>query len=91
MTEVTSMQMCQMAGTCKVMMERPFPALVLIILAILFVALGLLLIFEPSSLFWIAAVSFVLMGAMMLIMVAFMRKLAARCHYPRTVAAGRSP
>ena len=88
MTEVTSMQMCPMAETCKVMMERPFSGFALTILAILSIALGLLIIFEPSSLFWIAAISFVLMGAMMLIMVAFMRKLAARCHYPRAIAAG---
>jgi hypothetical protein len=78
MTEATPIQMCPMAGTCKVMMERPFPGLALIIAGISFIALGLLVIYEPHSLFWILAFCFVLFGAMMLAMAAFMGKLTTR-------------
>ena len=63
MTEAAPMQMCPMAGTCKAMMQRPFSGLALIIAGISFIALGLLVMYEPRSLFWILASCFVLVGA----------------------------
>ena len=78
MTEAAPMQMCPMAGTCKAMMQRPFSGLALIIAGISFIALGLLVMYEPRSLFWILASCFVLVGAMMPAMAAFTRKLARR-------------
>jgi uncharacterized MAPEG superfamily protein len=78
MTEAMPMQMCPMAGTCKGMMQRPFSGLAFIIAGISFIALGLLNIYEPRSLFWLLASCFVLVGVIMLATAAFMRKLATR-------------
>ena len=80
MAEATPMPMCPMAETCKGIMEKPFPGLVLIIPGIAFIILGVLIVIEPRILVWLVAVLFAVMGIMMLLMANFVRKIGARMH-----------
>ena len=74
----TPMPMCPMAETCKGMMEKRFSSVMLIIPGLVFVGLGVLVIYEPRILAWIIAAVFILLGAMMVMMVSFVRKIGAR-------------
>jgi len=70
--------MCPMAAMCKGMMEKPFSGVMLIIPGLAFIALGVLVIYEPRILAWIIAAVFILLGAMMVMMASFVRKIGAR-------------
>ena len=59
-------------------MEKPFSGVALIVPGILFIALGVLIVFEPRILVWALAVVFVLLGIIMLIMISFIRKMGMR-------------
>ena len=78
MAEPTPMPMCPMAKTCKGMMEKPFSSVALIFPGLVFVALGVLIVFEPRILAWIIAAVFVLIGVMMLMMAGFVRRIGAK-------------
>ena len=69
------------------MMDKPFLGLVPIILGTLFIALGILVIFESRILVWILAAAFVFMGLMMLMMAGFMRRVSTRFQRMKTPAA----
>lgn len=72
------MPMCPMAETCKGMMERPLSGAFLFVPAILFIALGVLIAIAPVVLVWLVAAFCILMGAMMLMLAVWMRRLGAR-------------
>ena len=78
MAEPTPMPMCPMAETCKGMMEKPFSGVKLIVPGLVFIALGVLIVFEPRILAWIIAAAFVLIGIMMLMMAGFVRRIGAK-------------
>ncbi len=71
----TPMPMCPMAATCKGMMQKPFSGVALLISGVLLIVLGVLIVIEPRLLVWVMAAAFVLLGAMLLMMVSFMRKM----------------
>jgi hypothetical protein len=76
--EPTPMPMCPMAETCKGMMEKPFSSVMLIVAGLAFIALGVLVIYEPRILVWIIAAAFVLLGFMMVMMASFVRKIGTK-------------
>jgi uncharacterized membrane protein HdeD (DUF308 family) len=78
MAQPTPMPMCPMAEMCKGMMERPFSGAMLIVPGLVFLALGVLIIFEPRILAWIIATAFVLLGIMMLMMAGFVRRIGTK-------------
>jgi uncharacterized membrane protein HdeD (DUF308 family) len=71
----TPMPMCPMASVCKGMMQKPFSGVWLILPGVVFICLGVLMVIEPRILLWVMAAGFVLFGAMMLMMVGFMRRM----------------
>lgn len=80
MAESNSMQ-CPMAKACQGMAggKRSSGAFGVIILAgLLFVAVGVLIIFVPEALVWLMAAASILLGAMMLLMAMFLRRIGAR-------------
>jgi len=78
MAETTPMPMCPMAETCKGMMEKPFSSLTLIMPGVVFILLGVLIVTWPAILVWIAAIAFILVGVMMLMMAGFVRRVGSR-------------
>ena len=78
MTEREPMQMCPMSEMCKGFMSKPFSGLPLIIPGLIFIAVGVLIIFEPQVLVWLVAVLAIIMGLMMLGMAAFLRSMNNR-------------
>lgn len=72
------MPMCPMAESCKRMMERPFPGFLMFIPGIVFIVFGILIIIEPAILAWLIAAALILVGAVMLGGVCFMRSVGAR-------------
>ena len=77
-TDRTPLPTCPMAETCKGMMTKPFSGTVLLLPGILFVALGVLIVIEPTVLIWVMATAFVLLGIMMLMMASFIRSIGKR-------------
>jgi len=78
MTEPNPMPMCPMAEFCKGMMEKPFSSARLVIPGLVFVALGVLIVFEPRILAWIIAAAFVLLGIMTMMMAGLVRKIGTK-------------
>ncbi|MBR0716943.1 hypothetical protein [Bradyrhizobium liaoningense] len=78
MAQAAPMPMCPMAETCRSMMEKPFSGLMMIFSGIAFIVLGVVIAVWPSILPWLVAAAFILMGAVMLVMVNFMRGIGAR-------------
>ena len=78
----TPMPMCPMAETCKGMMSRPFSGFALAVPGVIFILLGILIVFEPRIVAWVIAVAFVLMGVMMLMMRSFIRRIGRRFQGP---------
>ncbi len=78
MAQAAPMPMCPMAETCKGMMEKPLPGLVVVIPGIAFIALGVLIVVWPSVLPWLVAAACILAGGAMLLMANFMRGVGAR-------------
>ena len=77
-TDRTPLPTCPMAETCKGMMTKPFSGTGLLLPGILFVALGVLIVIEPTVLIWVMATAFVLLGIMMLMMASFIRSIGKR-------------
>ena len=75
---VAPMPMCPMAETCKGMVERPRSSLLLTLPGIILVVLGIVVILEPRILVWLVALALIVMGAAMLMMARFMKKVGAR-------------
>ncbi len=78
MAQAAPLPMCPMAETCKGMMEKPLPGLVVAIPGIAFIALGVLIVVWPSVLPWLVAAACILAGGAMLLMADFMRGVGAR-------------
>ena len=72
------MPMCPMAETCKVMMEKPGSRLWMIIPGLVFIVLGVAIIFYPQILAWLVAIALIAMGIAMLMMVNFMRGIGKK-------------
>ena len=78
MAEPIPMPMCQMAETCKGMMEKPRSGFALIVPAVLFIILGVAVIIEPRILVWLVAIALIVMGIAMLMLAKFARKIGRR-------------
>lgn len=72
------MAMCPMAETCKGMMDKPLPRFLLILPGIMFIAVGILILFLPMLLVWMVAAASIVMGMMMLVGANFMRRMSER-------------
>ncbi len=72
------MSMCPMARTCKGMVERPSSGLFMFLPGLVFIGVGVLIIFVPQALVWLIAAAFILFGSVMLGMAGFMRAVAAQ-------------
>ena len=84
MTTSEPMPMCPMAETCKGMMKKPPSGFVFVVPGILFIALGVLIVIEPTILVWLVAVAFIAIGVGMLFLANFVRKFGARMHGSHT-------
>ena len=71
----TPMPACPMAAMCQGMMKKPFRGVGLMMLGMVLIILGVLVAIEPTILVWVMAVAFALVGAAVLMMVGFMRKM----------------
>jgi uncharacterized membrane protein HdeD (DUF308 family) len=78
MAQPTAMPICPMAETCKGMMEKPTSGFMLIIPGLILIALGVAVVLEPRILVWLVAIVLVAMGAFMLVLAMFMRKVGMR-------------
>jgi len=78
MIETTAMPMCPMAETCKSMMEKSGSGVWMMIPGIIFIAMGILIIFFPQILAWLVAIVLILIGIAMLVMINFMRGIGRR-------------
>lgn len=78
MAQAAPMPMCPMAETCKGMMEKPLPGVVVVIPGNAFIALGVLIVVWPSVLPWLVAAACILAGGAMLLMANIMRGVGAR-------------
>jgi len=76
------MPMCPMAETCKGMMSKPFSGFALAVPGVTFVLLGILIVFEPRIVAWVMAAAFVFIGAMMLMMRSFIRRIGRKFQEP---------
>jgi hypothetical protein len=72
------MSMRSMPKRCMGMMGKRFPILLIVLFGVLLIALGALIVIEPRVLVWLLATAAVLMGAMLLTMAGFIRKMGAR-------------
>lgn len=80
MTEMAPMPMCPMATMCKGMMGKPRSGLWMLIPGIVFIALGVLIIFYPNILVWLIAIGMIIMGFAMLMMINVMRGAGKGMH-----------
>jgi uncharacterized membrane protein HdeD (DUF308 family) len=78
MEEKTPMSCCPMAETCKGMVDKPGSGLWMIVPGILFITLGVFIIFFPQILAWLIAIALIVMGIAMLGMMNFMRGIGKR-------------
>ena len=78
MVDVTPMNMCPMAETCKGMMEKPRFGFMLTVPGIVFVILGVAVLIEPKIIVWLVAIALIIMGIAMLMMARFMRRVGQR-------------
>ena len=67
-----------MPEKCVQMMGKRPPALLVILIGILLVALGALIAFQPQVLAWLAAAVVALMGVVLMAMSGFLRRAGAR-------------
>ena len=74
----TPLPTCPMAETCKGMMDKPFSGIALVVPGLIFIALGILVVIEPRILAWVMAAAFIFLGAMMLMMASFVRRIGTR-------------
>jgi len=77
---------CPMASMCRGMAEKPLPRFLLmmpwvvLIFGLVLILIGVLILFEPRVLNWLAATVAMLLGAASLVMANFMRKFGHRSH-----------
>ncbi len=74
----TPLRMCPMAETCEGMMRKPFSGTAVVLPGLVFIGLGVLVVIYPLILVWLVAAALVLVGAMMLMMAGFVRKIGTR-------------
>jgi uncharacterized membrane protein HdeD (DUF308 family) len=67
-----------MAETCKGMMDKPGSSVWMMIPGIIFIALGILIIFCPQVLASLVAIALILVGIAMLVMINFVRGTGKR-------------
>lgn len=72
------MAMCPMAKMCAGMAQTRFSSVLTTLPGILFIALGVLIVIEPGVLVWLLAAGSVLLGIMLLIGGAFLRKMGGQ-------------
>lgn len=70
-----AMAMCPMGKMCARMMEKRPSGLLLVLPGILFILLGALIVIEPRVLVWLIAAASVFIGAMLLMLAWFIRRL----------------
>jgi len=67
-----------MAETCEGMMKKPFSGTAVVLPGLVFIGLGVLVVIYPLILVWLVAAALVLVGAMMLMMAGFVRRIGTR-------------
>jgi membrane protein implicated in regulation of membrane protease activity len=67
-----------MAETVKGFMDKPSSGFTLVIPGVVFIALGIAMVFAPIIAAWLVAAAFVLLGVMMLYVSKFVRKIGTR-------------
>jgi hypothetical protein len=67
-----------MAKTCKGMIKRPFSSLFLVVPGLVFITVGVLIVFVPQVLVWLMAAASILFGAALLLLANFIRGIGAR-------------
>jgi len=80
-----------MASMCGAMLERAPSPLLLMLPGAALILLGVTIPNHPQVLLWLAAGGAVLMGAAMLVMAGFMRRLRARAQAGRPAHCGPAP
>ena len=78
MVEPVPMPMCPMAETCKGIMEKRLSGFALMLPGIVLIILGVAVLIEPLILVWLVATVLILMGAAMLTLARFIRKVGER-------------
>ena len=78
MAEIMQTPTCPMSATCRGLMEKPGAGTWMIIPGVIFIILGMAIIMYPQILVWFVAIALIAMGAAMLMMVNFMRKIGKR-------------
>ena len=78
MAETVPMPTCPMAETCKGMMEKSRSGFWMFSPGVILIILGVTLIVYPQVLVWLVALTLIVMGFAMLIMVNFMRHIGRR-------------
>lgn len=71
---MSNTDMCPMASMCKGIAKKPGSGYMLMIPGLLFIAVGILIIFEPKILVWLIAAVSILMGVMMIFLANFLRR-----------------
>lgn len=71
---MSDLEQCPMASMCKGMAKKPGSGYMLMVPGLLFIIVGILIIFEPKILVWLIASVSILMGVMMLFFANLMRK-----------------
>jgi membrane protein implicated in regulation of membrane protease activity len=78
MAEPVPMPMCPMAETCKGIMDKPSSGYTLIVPGVVFIALGIAIVFAPIIAVWLVAGAFVLFGVMLLFISSVVRKIGTQ-------------
>jgi len=71
-----NMEMCPMASMCKGMMGKRGAGYLLMVPGAVLVLVGILILIEPTILYWLMAGTSILIGIIMFVFANFMRKMS---------------
>lgn len=74
----TPLPICPMAESCKGMMSKRSMGVAPLVMGAVFIVLGIAILIEPRIFVWVLAAMLILIGAMLLVMASFMRKMGER-------------
>ena len=80
MADRVAMPTCPMAKVCQGMMEKRGFGVWMIVPGLMFIVLGVAIIFYPKILVWLVAAALIVMGLGMLMMLNVMRNFGNRIH-----------
>ena len=88
MAESVPMPTCPMAETCKGIMDKPASGFTLVVPGLVFIGLGIAIVFVPMIAVWLVAAALVLFGVMLLVISGFIRKIGRQFQSVRLGAEG---